>query len=379
MGSLSYSTFFAGMKTAVFVFFILITQSACPDNPTETECGENQIDVNGTCECAEGYHWNEDQTQCKLDTTSHNFVWEIDTLGISLSYLKDVAIIDENNIWVVGDIETDSSSFNTAHWDGSEWELISAGSVFPKYSIFAFNNDDIWIASSLPFHYDGNYWRKLTPEEDGYPLGLGYINAIWGTSSSNIFFVGDSGTIVHYNGGTFTKMESTHGVRFMDIDGTPNAEYVFVAGYTMFSPVETQALIINNGIITELYYSDNIIPTNENDLGGISSVSVYGDTAYFVTFGGLWKYNFIDQTSKIIKELDNYGYRDLNVQTPNDIFTVGGGFNYVHYNGASWDYNRKFIEMYDFSSPGADFKGNTIVIVGHTHDASHAIIGIGTR
>ncbi len=32
------------------------------------------------------------------DTTSHNFSWTIDTIGTRNSYLKDVAIIDENDI-----------------------------------------------------------------------------------------------------------------------------------------------------------------------------------------------------------------------------------------------------------------------------------------
>jgi len=54
-----------------------------------------------------------------MDTTSHNFIWEIDTLGIGGSYLNDVAIIDENNIWVVGNIETDTATYNAAHWDGN--------------------------------------------------------------------------------------------------------------------------------------------------------------------------------------------------------------------------------------------------------------------
>ncbi|MFQ6605929.1 MAG: hypothetical protein ACE5D8_10345, partial [Fidelibacterota bacterium] len=51
---------------------------------------------------------SEEVTAATMDTTSHNFTWEIDTLGNYGSYLNDVAIIDENNIWVVGNIETDS-------------------------------------------------------------------------------------------------------------------------------------------------------------------------------------------------------------------------------------------------------------------------------
>jgi len=96
----------------LFLFFFLIT--ACPDPPETTYCGNHQIEVNGNCVCAEGYYWNEDQTKCLMDTTSHNFIWEIDTLGIGGSYLNDVAIIDENNIWVVGNIETDTVTVSLA-------------------------------------------------------------------------------------------------------------------------------------------------------------------------------------------------------------------------------------------------------------------------
>ena len=64
-----------------------------------------------------------------MDTTSHNFIWEIDTLGIGGSYLNDVAIIDENNIWVVGNIETDTATYNAAHWDGNECECSEYGVV----------------------------------------------------------------------------------------------------------------------------------------------------------------------------------------------------------------------------------------------------------
>jgi len=40
-----------------------------------------------------------------MDTTSHIYVWTIDTLGDATSSLRDVAVIDEDNIWVVGKID----------------------------------------------------------------------------------------------------------------------------------------------------------------------------------------------------------------------------------------------------------------------------------
>jgi hypothetical protein len=69
-------------------------------------------------------------------------VWEIDTLGSpdGSNWLYDVAIIDENNVWVVGEIEDDSGKFNAAHWNGGEWELIRIAPppfrCFFKYPIY---------------------------------------------------------------------------------------------------------------------------------------------------------------------------------------------------------------------------------------------------
>jgi hypothetical protein len=59
-----------------------------------------------------------------MDTTSHNFTWEIDTLGEYGSYLNDVWIVDENDIWVVGEIITDSGWYNLAKWDGLNWSWL---------------------------------------------------------------------------------------------------------------------------------------------------------------------------------------------------------------------------------------------------------------
>ncbi|MFQ6614239.1 MAG: hypothetical protein ACE5D1_05290 [Fidelibacterota bacterium] len=38
-----------------------------------------------------------------MDTTSHNFVWEIDTLGF-YGELNDVVALAPDNVWVVGEI-----------------------------------------------------------------------------------------------------------------------------------------------------------------------------------------------------------------------------------------------------------------------------------
>ena len=62
-----------------------------------------------------------------LDTTSHNFTWQTFEFGQhSSSTLYDVAIINENDIWAVGEIymndslgNPDPACYNAVHWDGS--------------------------------------------------------------------------------------------------------------------------------------------------------------------------------------------------------------------------------------------------------------------
>jgi hypothetical protein len=99
-----------------------------------------------------------------LDTTSHNFTWQTWTFGgqAGSCTLYDVAIINENDIWAVGEIymldslgQPDPLPYNAVHWNGKDWELKRiqfytfcgqqhTGS-YPTKSIFAFNPNDIWI------------------------------------------------------------------------------------------------------------------------------------------------------------------------------------------------------------------------------------------
>jgi hypothetical protein len=68
----------------------------------------------------------------QADTSSHNFVWYIDTLGGILSTVNDVYCVSENDAWAVGyfyyrDPETGKTDWNrnanAAHWDGEKWTM----------------------------------------------------------------------------------------------------------------------------------------------------------------------------------------------------------------------------------------------------------------
>ncbi|NOX37744.1 MAG: glucosyl transferase, partial [Calditrichaeota bacterium] len=107
-----------------------------------------------------------------LDTTSHDFAWEI--IEFPSPYgsgaLYDVAIIDENNIWAVGEIYADSAQpwlpYNAVHWDGERWNLkriqfryfCNQPETFsaPAKSVLAFGPNDIYIAAGSQLaHWNG--------------------------------------------------------------------------------------------------------------------------------------------------------------------------------------------------------------------------------
>jgi len=131
-----------------------------------------------------------------LDTTSHDFVWEIDTLGDYGSYLNDVAIINENDIWAVGYLEVseyDSAGnrhqafYNAAHWDGDNWKLLKIQppnflfGPINAVKAFLFSSDSvIWFASSIGIRWDGESFIGYGVA-NGWPYGVGYIHSIWGS------------------------------------------------------------------------------------------------------------------------------------------------------------------------------------------------------
>lgn len=174
-----------------------------------------------------------------LDTTSHNFTWRVDTLGYYLSSVRDVAIVNENNIWAVGEFykkhadrdSTVADRYNAAHWDGKAWTLIKIPTQdYSNYinhlppgtypyditCIWVVDENNIWGFSEAGsyVHFNGNSWST-----DWVANRWGMVQKIWGSSGSDLYFVGTNGGISHFNGSTFTRIPYPDVVDFVDVWG----------------------------------------------------------------------------------------------------------------------------------------------------------------
>jgi hypothetical protein len=181
-----------------------------------------------------------------MDTTTYNFNWEtIEFGGQASSILFDVAIIDENNIWAVGDIYTEDSqtydslgnwidAYNAVHWNGVKWELKRIPTIICGVNtpVFAPLNSVIAFDANSIFFTDGGeviYFNGLTYKQDCSINSLltGKINKLWGKSSNDLYAVGNLGNIAHWNGSRWTKIESGTTLNIYDIyegsDGNPVA------------------------------------------------------------------------------------------------------------------------------------------------------------
>ena len=329
-------------------------------------------------------------TLTTLDTTSHDFTWTIDTLGSYGSYFNDVAIIDENNIWAVGNIvvpDPDSSfngtgwkEYNAARWDGERWNLMGIYSnTLDLYSIFYFSENDIWVTDYCsPIHWDGQEWTLYHLQNMGLDACAG--NAIWGSSPEDVYFVGDNGSIVHYDGSGFIRLESGTDKNLFSVSGTLDGKYVFTCGTNQY--YESVILQISDYQVETIYKGDGAwsLPA-----GAPRATYVYGDTAYFASGISVWKYNYLTGESNVVYEAQNYEHiyaSAIHVNSPNDIFISGARSEFLHYNGVRWSSDLSIWAQFGYHGVAIydmDVKGNQVVMVGSCYGAGKGLIARGRR
>ncbi|MFA5728467.1 MAG: hypothetical protein WC957_03475 [Candidatus Neomarinimicrobiota bacterium] len=315
------------------------------------------------------------------DTTSHDFTWETYTFGdLASSDLNDVVVVDENNIWAVGEIfvyDPDSSwngtgyeTFNAARWNGEEWKLMRTTDPAPLYSIWYFSEDNIWVTSfGYPEHWDGNKWTLYHLHNMGIDASAGY--GIWASSPSNIYFVGYKGSIVHYDGKNFRNLESGTTLDIQDIWGAKNKRSGKWEILAVASNNQDKCLLrIQNKTATKLSVSGL-----SNILDGIWFIPNY---QYYVVGTGIHYKSKLDDSPWSCYssgEVSSYQSHRISGGGINDIFVVGSYCEVVHYNGSSWYNYRNEIPLAGGAFGGISVKDNLVAISGYIGREAVVIIG----
>lgn len=330
-----------------------------------------------------------------LDTTSHIFSYQTYELGDPLtgnsSILYDVAIVDANNIYAVGEIYvTDSIGqtiiYNVVHWDGSEWELkkLTYQGIPPViHSVCAIEENDIWFDPW--FHWNGQNFQELPIN----PIFIGVgVNRLWG-NADGIYVVGNNGFIAHKNtNGTWQEIASGTEFPLVDIYSKDGNEIYISGAYTP----EIKGILLN-GNANQFSVMINAEIISENELfeklyGELASVWV--DEIGTVYTGGnlLFRYKN-DEWNYVTSLPENFiggnpgtYYRGFITSTrgnaSNDYLIAGDRNTLKHFNGVSWE---QIGLPYSPTSPiiwyKVEQKANTTVAVGDK--GSYAFIILLTR
>ncbi|MCX6151185.1 MAG: glucosyl transferase [Ignavibacteriales bacterium] len=324
-------------------------------------------------------------TATTMDTTSHNFTWQTFTFGsgVATSDLKDVAIIDKNNIWAVGAIylkdsigNPDPQAYNAVHWDGVKWELKKIpfyyqGTPFygPIYSIYSFGENDIWFGIGNMIHFDGkNYNSVIIPGT----IFQSIINKIWG-NEDYLYIVGNDGNIARYNRkasvGGWQKIETGTDLDISDIWGN-NDNIICVAGKD-YQSFRKEIFLIDGSTIKRKIKNDELYFLR----------SLWFKNKYRTMFVGTSIFN-IDNilNDTLIKEVHidrvNYALNSIRGNGANDIFTAGAFGEILHYNGGSWE---SYIDQTHINGNYYKIavKGDLVVAVGL--DNPNAVVAMGIR
>ena len=237
----------------------------------------------------------------------------------------------------------------------ADWSAMISGTTNNLKGVWGSSGGDVFAVgdSGTILHYDGTAWSAMaSPTTDN-------LNSIWGSSSTHAVAVGDSGTILHYDGLNWLEAQSNTTNNLNGIWGSSTV-YAFAVG--------------DSG--TFLYYYNGswsspmppgTIPANLNAVWGspdkANDTYCVGDGGTIGHFGGSIPGGFMDSgTTENIKDI--WGSSSSNV------FAVGSNGTFLVYDGYSWTAPMAGIFTFNFNAIWGS-SGSDLFVVGDGGTIGH--------
>jgi hypothetical protein len=124
-----------------------------------------------------------------------------------------------DDAWAVG------GQGELAHWDGVRWTTMSTGTTTDLGDVFGIGVE-LWAGT---LHFDGRTWEMTHLfRPDGIPVG---VATVWGRARDDLWgggadYLGESfrRNLFHYDGETWTQLDSPGVQAIVDIEGGPSGE-----------------------------------------------------------------------------------------------------------------------------------------------------------
>jgi hypothetical protein len=195
------------------------------------------------------------------------------------------------------------------------WQLVSSVPTNNNLNgIWGSSSSNIFAIGDMGtiLHYNGTSWSTMNSGTNNDIYG------VWGSSSTDVFAVGASGTILHYNGTSWSTMQS---------NATDDIHCVWGSS-------STDVYAVGDASVTHRYNGakwENYVNVFKNNRGiwGSSATDVYivGKEGYTHNDGKEWTFTF-DNT---------YYLHGIWGSSGSSIFAVGEAGIIRHYDGTKWN------------------------------------------
>jgi len=195
-------------------------------------------------------------------------------------------------------------------------------------SVWQDSADDVFAVglNGTVLHYDGTTWSALALNQPTYQL-----RAVYGTSKNDVWMVGDGGITVHYNGSTFTTV-ATGGTTNLKGVWESSPTNVYAVGSTGGQMVVFQST--NGTSWTAITAPHGIADTLRGVWGADAShIFVVGDN------GRLFMYNgngTLAGWTAFAKPAGNPPFRGVWGSSATNVFAVATTGGIYRYNGTTW-------------------------------------------
>lgn len=299
-------------------------------------------------------------SECVLDTTVSNFVWDVHLIGEGGTELNDVAPAC-GEVWIAGLIQHEDSSYNYAAYNGINWQYIrfseDGTDLFfdPGKSLFAPETGTLIAGSHAPIKFDCSEWSLMyqqTGWEDGWSFHS-YVNTINGVDLNNFYLAGANGSFAHFDGLFFSPIETNTEDYLFDVKILRTSTSVYLLAS---NGIPTSLLKYDGSSVTTIFSSEGIYPDLANgDYGRLFAIDAYEDSLYISTAAGLLRMSSTDHKPTLegwsAINLEETRIVSILVNSPHDILMLEHNGSGVHFNGIRWTQIESVFANSAISSP----------------------------
>ena len=196
------------------------------------------------------------------------------------------------------------------------WSAMTSGTTNQLLGVWGSSATDVFAVGDTGaiLHYDGSAWGTMTSGSTSQ------LFDIWGNSGTDVFAVGDVGTILHYDGSAWSTMTSGTTEVLRAVWGNSGTDVFAVGDVGTILHYDGSAWSTMTSVSTSL-----LCGVRGNSATDVFAVGVGGTILHYD--GSAWSSMTSGTTNQLLSVWGS---------SATDVFAVGMGGTILYYNGAAW-------------------------------------------